>query len=202
VRPARYGWLVGVVALVALAYILLNTLRTEGVGSAGPRVGSELPPFAAPLATSSLEGDVNVARRAGQGAAGSRPACELRGPDIVSSCRLAERGPVAIAFFFTRGARCVDDLDRLERALRRHPDVQAAAVAIRVDRAEVRRLVRAHRWSFPVAWDHDGVLANVYGVAGCPHMTLAGRDGRVRQTLLGRQDDRALDRALAALERG
>jgi peroxiredoxin len=200
--PRGSGWLVGIVAFVALAYILLNTLRSEGVGSAGPRVGSALPPFAAPLATSSLQGDVNVARRADQGSAGRRPACEVRGPDVVNSCQLAARGPVAVAFFFTRGASCLPALDALNRALRAHPRVQGVAVSVRVDRGEVRRLVRAHRWSFPVAYDHDGVLANVYGVAGCPHVTLAGADGRVRETLLGREATTQLDRALASLERG
>jgi hypothetical protein len=197
----RPGRLVGVVAVCALAWIGLNTLRTEGPGSSGPAAGSRLPPFAAPLATSALEGDVNVARRRGQGAAGERPACEVRGADVVNSCELAERGPVALAFLATRGARCTRGLDVLEEVARRHPRVQVAAVAIRGDRGELRRLVRERGWSFPVAHDRDGILANLYGVAVCPHVTFARRGGEVTETLLGEQDAAVLERRFAALER-
>jgi hypothetical protein len=199
---ARSGWVVGIVALVVLSYVLLNTLRTDGPGSQGLAPGSQLPPFAAPLATSALEGDVNVARRTGQGDAGHRPACTVRGPRVVNSCELAERGPVVLAFVATRGARCVDELDVLDRVRRRHPGVQVAGIAIRGDRGALRRLVRERGWSFPVAYDRDGVLANLYGVAVCPHLTFAQRGGKVRESVLGRQDAAALERRFADLERG
>ena len=200
-RPGS-GRVLVVLAFAFLAYVLLNGLRAEGPGSQGPAPGSELPPFAAPVATSNLDGDVDVARRAGQGDAGDRLACAVRGPDIVNSCQLAERGPVVLAFLATRGARCLDELDVLERVRRRHPRVQVAAVAIRGDRDALRRLVRERGWSFPVAYDHDGILANLYGVAVCPHLTFARRGGRVSGTLLGRQGDRVLERRFAAVERG
>jgi hypothetical protein len=198
---ARPGGIVGVVAVVALAYILLNTLRADGPGSQGLAPGSRLPPFAAPLATSPLEGDVNVARRAGQGSAGRRAACAVRGPDIVNSCQLAARGPVVLAFVATRGARCTGELDTLDRVRRSHPDVQVVAIAIRGDRDALRRLIRERRWSFPVAYDRDGVLANLYGVAVCPHLTFALRGGRVQSSVLGEQDAAALERRFADLER-
>ena len=51
----------------------------SAAGRAGPAVGTTLPPFAAPLATSRLEGDVNVARHDGQGQAGA-PGGLLRPP--------------------------------------------------------------------------------------------------------------------------
>jgi hypothetical protein len=191
-----------VLAFAVLAYVLLNGLRTQGPGSRGPAPGSRLPPFAAPLATSDLDGHVNVARRAGQGSAGSRPACEVRGPDVVNSCELTERGPVVIAFLATRGARCVDELDVLQRLHRRHPRVQVVAVAIRGDRAALRRLVREHGWSFPVAYDRDGILANLYGVAVCPHLTFARRGGKVVGSVLGQEGPGALERRFAELQRG
>lgn len=197
-HPSRIA---GVAALVALSYVLLNTLRSEGPGSAGLAPGTRLPPFAAPLATSRLVGDVNVARRAGQGSAGRRPACSVRGPDIVNSCELAERGPVVLAFIATRGTRCTGELDVLDRVRRRHPRVQVAAVAIRGDRDALARLVRSRRWGFPVAYDRDGVLANLYGVAVCPHLTFALPGGTVRDTVLGEQDARALERRFTDLER-
>ena len=39
----RSGWVVGLLGVLALAYITLNTLRTEGVGSRGPAVGEPTP---------------------------------------------------------------------------------------------------------------------------------------------------------------
>jgi hypothetical protein len=198
---SRYGWFLGVVVVLAIAYITLNTARSRGPGSEGVRVGARLPPFAAPLALGRVSGDVNVARSAGQGAAGRRPACEVRGRGIVNVCELWERGPVVLAFLATRGARCTGELDALERVRAAHPGVQFAAVSIRGDRAELRALVRRHGWRFPVAYDHDGVLANLYGVAVCPQLTFALPGGRVTATAVGEVDRADLERRLAALER-
>jgi AhpC/TSA family len=200
-RAPRYGWVALAAAAVALAYITLNTLRSDGNGSRGLRVGDRVPPFAAPLATGGVQGDVNVARRAGQGSAGDTPACRVRGPGILNSCQLAERGPFALAFVATRGAQCTRELDRLQRVGGRHPGVQLAAISIRGDRDELRGLVRRHGWRFPVAWDHDGVLANLFAVAVCPQVTYALPGGRVQSTSLGELRDVQLDRRLGALER-
>ena len=160
-----------------------------------------MPPFAAPLATGPVDGDVNVARRSGQGAAGARPACRVRGAGILNVCALWERGPVVLAFLATRGARCTRELDTLDRIRAEHPGVQFAAVSIRGDRRELRALVRRHRWGLPVGWDRDGVLANLYGVAVCPQLTYALPGGRVTATSIGEIGRAGLDRRIAALER-
>jgi hypothetical protein len=198
---SRYGWFVGVVLVLLIAYATLNTLRSDGPGSAGVREGSRMPPFAAPLAVGPLRGDVNVARRAGQGQAGRRPACQVRGPGILNVCALWERGPVVLAFLATRGARCTGELDTLDGLRAAHPGVQFAAVSIRGDRDELRALVRRHRWGFPVGYDADGILANLYGVAVCPEVTYALPGGRVNATTIGRLGRAALDRRIGDLER-
>jgi hypothetical protein len=197
----RYGWFLALVAVLLIAYVSLNTLRSDHVGSAGLKVGSRLPPFAAPLALGNVNGDVNVARKAGQGSAGDRPACSVRGPGILNSCQLAERGPFVLAFMATRGAQCTRELDALQRALARHPNLQVAAISIRGDRDDLRALVRRHGWRFPVAWDHDGILANLFGVAVCPQLTYALPGGAVQATSVGELDARALDARLTSLER-
>jgi hypothetical protein len=197
----RYGWVVAVVGVALIAYVSLNTLRTDSVGSQGLKIGSRVPPFAAPLALGTIEGDVNVARKPNQGSAGKRPACSVRGPQILNSCQLGERGTFVLAFLATRGAQCTRELDRLARVGRRHPRVQVAAVSIRGDRGELRALVRKHGWRFPVAWDRDGILANLFGVAVCPQLTYALPGGVVQATTVGELDDAALDRRFAALER-
>jgi hypothetical protein len=200
-RRPRYGWVVAVAVFALIVYVSLNTLRSDHVGSRGPKPGSRIPPFAAPLALGDVDGDVNVARKAGQGQAGHRPACSVRGPGILNSCQLAERGPFVLAILATRGAKCARQLDVLERARATHPEVQFAAVAIRGDRGDLRALVQRHGWRFPVAYDRDGILANLLGVAVCPTMTYALPGGVVRESTVGAVGAAELDRRLAELER-
>jgi AhpC/TSA family len=195
-------WIVGVAVVLALAYITLNTLRTEAPGSRGVRPGSPLPPFAMPLALSDLQGDANVATKPGSGSQGARPACQVRGPKILNSCQLAERGPVVLAFFATRSQRCEQQVDVLDRMRARFPDVGFAAVAIRGDRDDVRTVIRRHGWHLPVGYDHDGAVANAYAVAICPTITFAYRGGKVEGTSLSLLDDAALARRVERLRRG
>jgi hypothetical protein len=187
----RPGLLIGVLAIAAIGYIGVNTLRTEGPGSRGPAPERELPAFAAPLALSDLEGDANVSGRA----------CSVRGPDVLNSCELAERGPVVLAFFAEPVERCDDAIDRLDRMRAAFPGVQFAAVAIRGSRDALRRRVRDRGWTLPVGHDRDGAVANLYGVAVCPTIALARRGGTVVRTLLGSQDDTQLGAAVRELER-
>lgn len=199
------GWIVAVVAgLAILAYITYNTLTTPATSSRGLAAGAHMPPFAAPLVTSDLVGDANVARRADQGQAGAEPACDVRDPRALNSCTLARRGPVVLAFFTQDAGRCVDALDALARVAPRHRDVGFAAVAIRGDRSDLRALVRQHRWRFPVADDRDGAVANLYGVAICPTIVFAHRGGTVMRTALGTGETTpaALERAVRRLEAG
>jgi hypothetical protein len=201
-RRSTVTWIVGVVVVFAIAYITLNTLRTEAPGSRGVPAGSQLPPFAAPLATSKLEGDANLATRPRQGGQGERPACEVRGPDIVNSCELAERGPVVLAFTAARSSTCDRQVDALERARSRYPGVQFAAVAIRGDRDDLRALIRRRGWTLPVAYDHDGGVANAYAVAICPTVTFAYRGGKVEGTSLTLIEGQALRARIEKLRRG
>jgi AhpC/TSA family protein len=177
-------WIVGIAVILALTYITLNTLRTDAPGSRGVPAGSQLPPFAAPLALSDLEGDANIATERDSGDEGSRPACEVRGPDILNSCELAERSPVVLAFVATRSETCDRQVDALDRVRERYPDVSFAAVAIRGDRDDLRDVIRRRGWGLPVAYDHDGAVANAYAVAICPTVTFAYRGGEVEGTAL------------------
>ena len=189
---SRYTWFIGVLIVLLAATIMVNTLRSDGVATRGLEAGGRLPPFAAPLATGELVGDVNVDRRA---------ACRVRGAGLLNSCELAERGPVALAFVATRSDRCLRQLDSLERVRTRHAGVQVAAIVIRSDRDDVRGLVREHGWRFPVAYDRDGILANVFGVAVCPQITFALPRGRVTGTSVGELGAGALSARLGRLER-
>ncbi len=199
---SRYTWFVGVVAVLVIAYVSVNSLRTKGPGSRGVQVGVLAPPFAAPLATGDLKGDVNVAQRAGQGKAGSVRACSIHRPDVLTLCDVYRDKPVVLAFFATRGKQCTRELDRLERLSHTQPDVAFAAIAIRGDRGDVRALVRDHGWTFPVGFDHDGVLANLYSVAICPQLAYLRRGGRVAGTTFGEVGETRLRLRVAALAAG
>jgi hypothetical protein len=183
------GRVVGVLAIAAIAWITWNTLSTEAPGGKGLPAGATLPRFAAPLASSSLEGDANV---------DPARACEVRGRDVVSSCELTARGPVVVGFFITRSRRCEEQVDVLARLAKRFPRVGVVAVSIRGEREDAVR----PSWDLPVAWDRDGAVANLYAVSVCPTITLAHRGGRVAETLLGVQGYDALARRVRALEGG
>lgn len=196
---SRYVALVVALFLLLIAYVGIRG-GDGGVTARGLERGEKLPPFAAPLALSRLEGDVNVAVQAHQGEAGDVPACRLRGRDILNVCELYERGPVVLAFAVTGGGRCVRPLDAIERIRGRHRGVQFAGVALRGDREAVRRVVRAHRWGFPIGYDRDGALAPLYGVVVCPLTTFALPGGRVRSSSVGELTPAQLDRRVRALE--
>ncbi len=143
---------------------------------------------------------MNVARHSGQGAAGDRPACSVRGAGILNSCDLVRGRPVALAFFVAGTSRCTDQIDALARAAVHHPQVRIAAVAVRSDRGDVRDLVRRRGWRFPVAYDRDGGLANLYGVAVCPQVTYLLPGGVVQGSTVGTLAQAGLDRRLAELQ--
>jgi len=166
---SRYTWIIGVLAIAALAYITLNTLSTDAPGSRGVPDGEKLPPFAVPLADSKLEGDAQV---------DPDKACKVRGSDVLNSCQLAAQGPVVLAFFATRSERCERQVDVLER---------------------VRRLLRDRKWGMPVGYDHDGAVSNAYAVAICPTITFARRGGVVTGTSFSLLDEAALTKRVEAL---
>jgi AhpC/TSA family len=201
-RAAGSTWVLGAVAVLGIAYVTLTTARTDAPGSGGVPSGRPLPAFAAPLASSTRrcegrECNPNVAPRAGQGA--RRAACGVRLPDVLNSCALAERGPVALAFLASRSGRCEEQVDVMQRLLARFPRVQFAAVSVRGDRAALRRAIRERGWTLPVGHDANGAVASLYGVAVCPTITFARAGGRVADTSLDFLDEDALAVRLRAI---
>lgn len=199
---SRYAWFAGVVGLLIVALITLNTATTTPNGSRGIQAGNPLAPFAVPIATGPLNGDADIATAPGQGQKGRHAACQVRGPGILNICELYERGPVVLAIFVASGS-CPAVLDDLERLRVRYPGVQFAAVAIKGSRGALRALVSKRGWGFPVGYDRDGALASLYKVTSCPQVTLAYPGGIVAQNpLLSRPAPAALQAAIDALRTG
>jgi hypothetical protein len=184
-RPAgRYMWVVGIAFVIVLAVAGLNALRHSGGGLHGPTVGKPLPQFAAPLATSSLNGDANVKQRVGQSnQLGKVPACQVRVPGSVTSCALA-RKPLVLSVIVPGATKCESQLDLFQRMAAAHPRAQFAAVVSGGSHAKVAALVRQRGWTFPVAVDRDLSVFNLYRVAVCPTTVFAFRGGKVESTAI------------------
>jgi hypothetical protein len=205
VPTSRYAWLLGIAAILVAGFLVVGSTRPAGPGATGLPAGARLPPFAVVLAGSDAvcdsdddPCDANVARRRGQGEAGRRPACEVRGATILNLCALTGRGPLVLGLMATRDAGCAGAFDAFARLPRRHRGLQVALVSIGGGLEELRQLVRERRWGFPVGWDRDGVLASLYGVATCPYVVVARWRGRVQATLPGPTDGAELERHVAA----
>lgn len=182
-RPSgRYMWVVGVVFILALVVAGVNALRHNGGGLRGPEVGKPLPQFAAPLATSNLDGDANVKQHKGQSnQLGAEPACQVRVPGSITSCKLS-RKPLVLSVIVPGARRCEAQLDLFQRMAPAHPRAQFAAVISGGSHAKVAALVRRRGWTFPVAVDRDLSVFNLYRVAVCPTTVFALRGGKVERT--------------------
>jgi hypothetical protein len=185
--PAKhYGRYVGALGLLILVLITINTLLTKPNGATGIPPGQRLAPFAVPLVSSDLPGDADVATHANDGSAGRVPACKERGSQILNICQLYEQGPVVLALFVDGGS-CASVLGELQALVPAFPEVRFAAVSIKGNRDQLRRLVRSRGLSMPVGIDEDGALAILYKVASCPQVTFAYPGGEVQSKALLRQ---------------
>ncbi len=182
----RQGRWIGLLAIVILVLITVNTIVTPSNGLAGIAPGKPLPPFAAPLATGDLQGSVNVATHPDEGPA-KRAACTVRGPRILNICQLYEQGPVVLALFVDASA-CDGVLGEMQALVRagghRFSGVRFAAVAIKGERASLRALVRSRGLTFPVGVDSEGELPALYAMASCPQITFAYPGGVVQSKAL------------------
>jgi hypothetical protein len=179
----RYGRYVGLLGVLVVVLITINTALTKPNGATGIPPGGKLAPFAVPLVTGSLTGDANVASRPNDGSAGKVPACQVRGSRILNVCELYEQGPVVLALFVDGGS-CTRMLGEMQALAGSFPAVRFAAVAIKGERSSLRRLVRTQGLTLPVGIDEDGALAALYKVASCPQVSFAYPGGVVQSKAL------------------
>jgi len=176
IDPRPYRWMIGIIGLVLVLGFSVHQLLSHGAGSTGVAPGHPLRDFAAPLAATNLNG-----------AANTHPTCSpaRHDPRALNVCLMARRGPLVLAFFVTDAAQCVRQVSALQTLAGRFPSVQFAAVAINGSHKATAAAVRSHRWTIPVAFDPDGRVGALYGVAACPMVELAARGGIVRDRLIG-----------------
>ncbi len=171
----RYRWTIGIFGLVLLIAFSIYELSRHGVVMPGVAAGKRLHHFVAPLATIGPDRPANA-----------RPRCDPSHPNPVA-LNVCGRTPLAIAFFATGSDACRRQVDALQAVSRRFPAgaIEFAAIAINAGRAETAKLVRAHHWTIPVAFDSEGAIGALYNVEICPIVELAYRGGTVAARLIG-----------------
>jgi hypothetical protein len=179
---SAYSWLVGIAFLILIIVVGVNSLPNAGEGIRGPKPGTVIPSFAAPLAAGAVNADVNIK------ATGKEPghtlACDVHIASALNGCDLRKH-PSVIVFAGTRGANCLPGFDRVERVRSAFPQVRFAGILIRMDHDQAAKTVRDGGWGFPVAYDRDGQLTNIYGIGVCPATIFVKRGGKVVATKLG-----------------
>jgi hypothetical protein len=184
---------------VVVIVVLAITFANPGHGASGLAPGTQVPPFAAPLAFGGPKGVVDIAVHRDEGLRGKVPACKERGEGILNICELYESGPVVLALYVQAGP-CPDVLRAMQAVSKTYPQVSFAGVAVRASRAEVRGLIRREALSIPVGVDEEGSLAALYRMASCPQVSFIYPRGRVQsRALLTTPSQRALADRVAAL---
>jgi thiol-disulfide isomerase/thioredoxin len=201
-RAARpYSIAVGVVFLGVILFAGINAVRNSGEAVLGPEMGRRIPLFAAPTSTGRLDGDANIDQ--GEVVNGKRrgSACQVKGSreDVLRVCDYFDR-PLVIVFWFTRGCgSCRPQLDTVERVRKRVPGVHFIGLDVRDSRKDARQEVLEHGWTFPMGYDRDGAVSQLYGIGGGPTVVFTYPDGITRAVHLGELDDRELERRVRAL---
>ena len=205
----RYSIIVGFAFLVLIVIAGANRIARPGEGILGldEQLADEpLAEFAVPLGTSQLEGDANVAQDDCESdqlpcPADRRrtPACEVRGADVIRVCDYFDR-PLVLSFWFTRGGDCEGQQDVVSEVSRRYRGrVNFLSIDVRDSRGSVRDMVRERGWRMPVGYDHDGALATLYRVGGCPTFVYAYPGGLLEGASAGELDARRLSAKVQAL---
>ncbi len=192
-----YRWMIGIFGLVLVVAISIYQYASNGVGTTGVPPGERLHYFAAPLANTNLNGDPNL-----------EPPCTLarHDPRALNLCLIARSRPLVLAFFVVGSDQCERQVDALQYLAHRYTpsSIQFAAVAVHASHSATAALIRSHHWTIPVAYDRDGSVGGLYGVAICPMAELAYRGGIVKDRLMGDQwqSTAALASRVQALLRG
>jgi thiol-disulfide isomerase/thioredoxin len=176
----RYQWIVGGIGLVLIvAFSVYLYVHGGGHNHPGVSKGQTLRHFVAPLATSDLNAPANVAPRCDP----ARPA--RRGLNVCG------REPIVLEFFALDASPCIRAVSVLQQVAKQFPGVEFAAVAAGGSQHGTLALVRSHQWRIPIAYDSTAAVAQLYDVAVCPLIEVAGRGGVVQRLLIGERWEHA-----------
>ncbi len=191
----RYSLVVGLLFAAVIAIAAITTLGNKDEGTLGldeVPLNWSLPAFALPDAASRLEGDANVAQDDCETSqdpcpadARRLPACRIGTPGAIRVCDLFDR-PLVLSFWFSRGGNCTEQQDVVDEVYARYRGrVNFLSVDVRDDRDTVRELIRRRGWRMPVGYDHDGAVASLYRIGGCPTFAYAYPGGTLHDASIG-----------------
>jgi hypothetical protein len=198
-RPgSRYSIFVGIAFLIVITVAAVNTFNSqEGaiLGADDDEAGMPLPEFAVPELLGSLEGDANVYQDDCESSESPcpesdqrEPACEIDAAEAIRICDYFDR-PLALSFWFTRGADCLETQDAFDAVGGRYRDrVNFVSINVRDDRNEARQIVTERGWEVPVGYDADGAVSNLYRVGVCPTVAFVYPGGILRGAKIGSEE--------------
>jgi AhpC/TSA family len=198
-RPgSRYSIFVGIAFLIVVVIATVNTFSNEEGGILGTdegEAGMPLPEFAVPELLGSLEGDANVyqddcetSETPCPESESRTPACQIDPEGAIRICDYFDR-PLALSFWFTRGADCLPTQDDFDALARRYRDrVNFVSINVRDDRDEAREIVTERGWEVPVGYDADGAVSNLYRVGVCPTVAFVYPGGILREAKIGSEE--------------
>ena len=103
-------------------------------------------------------------------------------------CDLFDK-PLVLSFWFTKGGDCEAQQDVFSAVTEEYAGrVNFLSIDIRDDRDEVRDLVTERGWEMDVGYDHDGAVAALYRIGGCPTFLYVYPGGIVQTTSIGEID--------------
>ncbi len=200
----RYSLVVGLIFAAVILIAVINTLGDKDEGILGlDKLESRwaLPEFAVPRANGSLEGDANLAQDDCETSqtpcpksAQREPACRISTPGALRVCDYFAR-PLVISFWFSRGgSNCSEQQEVVDQVYRRYRGrVNFFSLDIRDDRDTVRELIDRNGWEMPVGYDHDGAVAGLYRVGGCPTFAYVYPGGTLWDATVGELTARQLE---------
>jgi hypothetical protein len=192
---ARYPALVGIAFILLIGYATLHAVQNDEdalLGADAEQRGLALAEFAVPDARSGLDKDANIFQDDCETSDNPCPqdeqrvpACRITTADALRVCDYFDL-PLAISFWFTRGADCLPQQDAFDRVARRYEGrVNFLSINIRDDIDDVREIIDERGWTVPVGWDRDGAVSNVYRVGVCPTLALAYPGGILQDAKIG-----------------
>ena len=109
--------------------------------------------------------------------------------------------PVVVRFWADWCPYCRKEMKLIEAVYQRHKGSGLTVLAVNVsqDPDTVRKFMDSLEVSYPALLDEKSEVARTYGVVALPTTVFVGRDGRVRQKILGEADEAAFEAAVKGL---
>ena len=93
---------------------------------------------------------------------------------------------ILLNFWATWCGPCRDEMPAFEKLHREYGDkVQILAVDCAESRDEVDQFISDTGYTFPIAYDEDGSISELYPTDGIPYTLVIGRDGNIKAYYLG-----------------